>query len=178
MTDNSRTSTAKDVFKSFFAVNDDENGEMVYNKGWERIPENWYRTPVDYGLVSLNLDLVSWVLQHPELASVGGNMGKVNSFAGVDLHDVTGGILNATSLLEGNNLFCFSLEIVKTFAPNALAPIFKSLEVPLQMINDAVVGPLLDISCPAFQDLTMEGDDFFTGLSNKYPGANKTGSAL
>lgn len=159
-------------------MTEDKDGELVYNVGHERIPENWYRTPVDYGLISLNLDLVSWVLQHPELGSVGGNMGEVNSFAGVDLHDVTGGILNATSLLEGNNLFCFALEIVKTFAPNALAPLFKTLEVPLKMVNDAVVGPLLDIGCPAFQDLTMEGDDFFTGLSGKYPGANKSGSAL
>lgn len=159
-------------------MTDGDDGEMVYNAGHERIPKNWFRTPVDYGLVSLNLDLVSWVLQHPELGSVGGNMGEVNSFAGVDLHDVTGGLLNATSLLEGNNLFCFALEIVKTFSPNALAPIFKTLEVPLKMVNDAVVGPLLDIGCPAFQDLTMEGDDFFTGLSGKYPGAKKSGSAL
>ncbi|KAL1869626.1 hypothetical protein Daus18300_005481 [Diaporthe australafricana] len=168
----------KDVFKSFFAVTEDANGELVYKKGEERIPENWYRTPVDYGLVSLNLDLVAWVLAHPELGSVGGNMGEVDTFAGVDLADVTGGVLNAASLLEGNNLFCFALEIVKTFAPNALAPVFKSLEAPLKLINDAVVGPLLDIGCPAFQDLTMGGEDLFSGLSGKFPGANKSGSAL
>ncbi|POS71959.1 oxidase [Diaporthe helianthi] len=168
----------KDVFKSFFAVTDNQNGEMVYNAGHERIPENWFRTPVDYGLASLNLDLVSWAQQHPELASVGGNTGGVNTFAGVDLDDVTGGLLDATSLLEGNNLCCFALEVVKTFAPNALAPLFQALEVPLQMVSDAVVGPLLDLGCPAFQDLTMEGDDFFTGLSTKYPGAKRSAFML
>ncbi|KAG8158101.1 hypothetical protein KVR01_011862 [Diaporthe batatas] len=168
----------KDVFKSFFAVTDDKDGEMVYNPGHERIPENWFRTPVDYGLVSLNLDIVAWALQHPELGSVGGNTGAVDTFTGVDLHDVTGGLLNAATLLEGNNLLCFALEVVKTFAPNALAPLFQALEVPLQMVNDALVGPLLDTGCPAFKDLTMEGDDLFTGLSKKYPGANKSGAAL
>lgn len=40
---------------------------MTYTKGHERIPENWYRTPIDYGLVSLNLDIVLLITQHPEL---------------------------------------------------------------------------------------------------------------
>ncbi|KAI3393294.1 hypothetical protein diail_4476 [Diaporthe ilicicola] len=168
----------KDVFKSFFAVVDDENGEMVYRKGEERIPENWYRTPVEYGLVGLNLDLVSWVTQHPELGSVGGNLGRVDTFTGLDLHNVTGGVLNAESLLEGNNLLCFALAIVKTFAPSALAPLFKLLEAPLKLIEDAVAGPLADSGCPAYQDLTMGGQDLFAGLANKYPGANMSGSAL
>ena len=33
-----------DVFKSFFAVTG-ERGSHVWNKGQERIPENWYRRP-------------------------------------------------------------------------------------------------------------------------------------
>lgn len=41
---------------------------MTYREGWERIPENWYRTPVDYGLVQLNLDTVDFILKYPELA--------------------------------------------------------------------------------------------------------------
>jgi hypothetical protein len=52
--------------KSFFAVSGEE-GNFTYNKGWERIPENWYKTPVDYGLVSLNLDTVDFILKYPEL---------------------------------------------------------------------------------------------------------------
>lgn len=44
-----------------------EGDNMTYTKGHERIPENWYRTPVDYGLVSLNLDIVLLITQHPEL---------------------------------------------------------------------------------------------------------------
>lgn len=41
---------------------------MTYNKGHERIPENWYRIPTDYGLISFNLDLINLTLKYPELA--------------------------------------------------------------------------------------------------------------
>lgn len=163
--------------RSFYGVHE-ENGELVYNKGWEQIPENWYRIAVDYGLVQTNLDLVDWILQHPVLASVGGNLGRVNSFAGVNVEDISGGVLNATSILEGNNLVCFVLQVVKTFAPNSLSSLFKTLELPLKLVNDAVLNPLLDLSCPEFKDLTMDGKDFLTGLMDKYPGAAKSGFAF
>ncbi len=51
---------------SIFAV-EENNGQLVYNKGHERIPENWYRLPVDYTLVQFNLDLINWMTQYPEL---------------------------------------------------------------------------------------------------------------
>ena len=58
---------AKDVLKSFFAIyGEDDN--LEYKEGWEQIPQNWYRTPVDYSIVSLNLDIVAWVLQDPSIA--------------------------------------------------------------------------------------------------------------
>jgi hypothetical protein len=59
---------AKETLKSFFAVVEDEEGKLGYNEGWERIPENWYKTPVDYGLVQLNIDTVTLASLHPELA--------------------------------------------------------------------------------------------------------------
>lgn len=38
---------------------------MTYKRGHERIPENWYRRPVDYGLISFNLDLLQLVAMDP-----------------------------------------------------------------------------------------------------------------
>ena len=58
---------AKETLKSFFGVYGDED-HMEYREGWERIPENWYRTPLDYGLIGLNLDIIDWVVKYPELA--------------------------------------------------------------------------------------------------------------
>ncbi len=151
---------------------------MTYQKGSERIPENWFRFHGEYTLAKLNVDLVSWVRKHPRLASIGGNLGEVNSFSGVDWADLTGGAINAATLLEGNNLVCFSLEIVKAFAPNSLSTLFSSLTKPLKLINDAVLDPLLDLGCPAFDELRAGGKDVLGTLLNKYPGAKKSGFAF
>jgi hypothetical protein len=151
---------------------------LKYNRGWERIPENWYRLQGDYGFVHLNLDLLAWISKHPELANMGGNLGEVNSFAGIDLEDLTGGVVNAVTLLEGNNLICFTLEIIKAFAPNSLSTLFATLEKPLQLINDALLDPLLDLNCPAMDELTKGGKDILSDLSKKYPGAMKSGVAF
>jgi hypothetical protein len=57
----------QEVFRKFFAVYEGKNGTLEYRKGHETIPENWYRKPIEYGLVPLNLDIVSWVMKHPVL---------------------------------------------------------------------------------------------------------------
>lgn len=161
-----------------WGVTTQSDGTLKYNRGWERMPANWYRMRGDYNLVDLNLDLLTWVAKHPEIANIGGNMGTVNSFAGVDLSDLTGGVLNAAKLLEGNNLVCFSLEIVKAFAPNSLSSLFTTLVKPLQIINDAVGPSLTSLACPAMAELTANGNDIVASLLGKYPGAKKSGFAL
>lgn len=50
-----------------FGVNGSDDA-LQYHYGYERIPENWYRRPIDYGLVDLNLDIVGFAAQYPELA--------------------------------------------------------------------------------------------------------------
>ncbi|KAF5004926.1 hypothetical protein FDECE_8597 [Fusarium decemcellulare] len=167
----------KETLKSFFAVSGKE-GKLVYKRGWERIPENWYRRPVDYSLLNLNLDVLAYVAKYPELGSIGGNLGEVNSYAGVDLSDVTGGVLNLTKLLKGNNLLCFVFEVIKTAAPNSLSTIFKIIETPLRMITDTLGAAILDLSCPAFNDLTVGGKSLDEALKDKFPGALLSDSIL
>jgi hypothetical protein len=57
----------QDVFRKFFGVYKNAHGTLEYRQGHETIPENWYRKPVEYGLVPLNMDLVGWVMEHPVL---------------------------------------------------------------------------------------------------------------
>lgn len=57
----------QDIFKKFFAVYDDEDGQMHYKPGWETFPDNWFRKPIEYGLVALNLDTIGWIAKHPVL---------------------------------------------------------------------------------------------------------------
>lgn len=151
---------------------------MIYKRGWERIPENWYRRPVPWGLVDLNLDVVTWSERHPLLLSIGGNTGQVNTFTGIDLSDLTGGVLNSQTLLEGNNLVCFSLEIAKTLGPNSLSTLYRSLATPINLISAAIAAPLLDLACPVFADLASNGTDIWDTLLEVYPGTEKAASAL
>ncbi|KAK7705981.1 hypothetical protein SLS57_009898 [Botryosphaeria dothidea] len=168
----------QEVFKKFFAVYEDDQGNLEYRKGHETFPDNWYRKPIEYGLIPLNLDTVGWILKHPVLGSIGGNTGTVNSFSGLDLHNITGGVLNATSLLENNNLLCFVFELLKTFAPNSLSPLLSTLEVPLKLITDTLATPLLSLACPAWKDMTEGGEPLWDAIQTKFPGAGKAGSSL
>lgn len=110
--------------------------------------------------------------------SIGGNTGKVNSFTGVDLGNMTGGVYNAGTLLQGNNLLCFVFEAMKFMAPDSLSPLFSSLGLPMQLVNDALAAPLLSLACPALKDLTVGGKPLWDGLQELYPGAAMSGRAL
>lgn len=144
----------------------EENGKLIYKRGWERIPENWYRTPIDYSVMAMNMDIVTMLVQRPVLASIGGNMGEVNSFTGVDLADLTGGLLNIPMLLEDNNLMCFVFQLLKTLAPNSLSSIFTIIDVPLQILTETLDLRLLDLACPAFDDIKQGGTDLGTVLDD------------
>ncbi|KAK4501880.1 hypothetical protein PRZ48_007689 [Zasmidium cellare] len=161
----------QDILKSFFAVSG-EPSNFTYQKGWERIPENLYKTPVDWTVVQFNLDLVDWILQYPELGSIGGNAGEVNTFAGISLADPVTGIANVTNLLEGNNLICFALQVVKLAAPSYTNNIFKTLAAPLELILDALATPLLDLGCPSWTALQRGGKPLLEYMQDSYPGAN------
>ncbi|KAI5361286.1 Putative chloroperoxidase [Septoria linicola] len=166
-----------DILKSFYAVSGDR-GNFTYAKGHERIPDNWWKTPVDYSLVQLNLDVVHFVLRYPIFGSIGGNVGKVNSFTGVNLDDPVDGVLNLTNLLEGNNLLCFILEVVNFAAPNYLNNLVSTLVEPLKMLTDAIAVPLLNLSCPQLDEITRDGVPLWDSLGAQFPGANKSGIAL
>ncbi|KAJ9643196.1 hypothetical protein H2204_002091 [Knufia peltigerae] len=168
----------KEVFKSFWGVIDTEDGGLEYKRGWERIPENWFRRPVDYGLVQMNLDFVDWFLKYPKLMSIGGNTGTVNSFTPLDIGDISGGVLNLETLLQGNNLICFALQIVKTVSPNSLSNLFATLAEPLKLITDALGSALTSLTCPSFGDLAYGGQPIWDSLNKAFAGPERAGSPL
>lgn len=150
-------------------------GNFTYRKGWERIPADWYHRPLPYSLVGVNLDLVDWIVRNPVLGSIGGNVGTVNSFVGVDLSDPVSGLTNVPKLLESNNLVCFVLEFVKLAAPSYTNNLITTLAAPLTSLLDALAVPLLSLDCPQFDALTKGGVPLWESLQQQFPGANKTG---
>ena len=112
------------------------------------------------------------------MISIGGNTGTINSFSGLNLQDITGGILNSASLLESNNLLCFALEALKTFLPNSLSPLLSTLAAPIDLVADVLAAPILSLACPAWQDLTEGGEPLWNVIQNSFSGAKKAGSSL
>lgn len=110
--------------------------------------------------------------------SIGGNTGTVNSFTGIDIHDLSGGVLNASTLLQNNNLLCLVFEVLKFSSPDALSGLYKTLGEPLRLITDSIAAPLLALSCPAFEELQMGGQPFWAAALKAFPGAAKSKSAL
>jgi hypothetical protein len=96
----------------------------------------------------------------------------------LDLHNITGGLLNADSLLEDNNLICFVLEVLKTFLPNSLSPLLATLTAPVTMVSDVLAAPLLSLSCPAWKDLVKGGEPLWNVIQKTFPGAKTAGSSL
>lgn len=175
--DNPDENLAKNVLRSFYGVTENPNGSLSYTPGHERIPENWFPRQTPYTILDFNAAEAALLVKQPELLSVGGNTGEVNSFAGIDVGDLTGGVFNAANLLEGNNLVCFALEVVKFAGPNSLSSALKTLSEPIELLGK-IVAPLVDLSCPVFEDLTVGGTNFWDHAMQAYPGANKSGSAL
>jgi len=88
--------------------------------------------------------------KYPELFSLGGNTGTVNSFTGVDLGTLTGGIFHAETLLEGNNLACFLLQAAQQGASSSLAGLLASIVDPvLTLVNNAISPVTTALACPA-----------------------------
>ncbi|GKU06193.1 oxidase [Fusarium langsethiae] len=121
----------------------EEGDKLTSKQGWERILTNCIR----------------------------GNMGEVNSYAGVDVSNITGRVLNLTKLLKGNNVLYLVFEVVKTASPNSLSSLFSIVVPPLRFLADALSTALLDLSCHALKDLTVCGESFTKGMQKKFPGA-------
>ncbi|KAJ8508470.1 heme-thiolate peroxidase [Pleurotus djamor] len=107
---------SKTVLKSFFGVTG-EYPDFVYNRGHERIPDIYYRRPNDYYMTDFVSNVISGAQKYPQFLSVGGNMGKPNTFTGIDLKNLTGGAYSTTSLLDPKNLICFVYLILAGYLP-------------------------------------------------------------
>jgi hypothetical protein len=154
-----------DVLKSFFAITG-EPGGFTWNEGQEKIPDNWYKRAIgdEYTIPYFNLDLLAAALEHPEFLSVGGNTGATNSFTGVDLEDLTGGVYNLQTLADGDNAMCFAFQAAQQAAPDLLKGLFSSITKPLSQLTDALTKVFSELSCPELQAID-------TSQFAQYPGA-------
>lgn len=118
---------------------------------------------MQYSLADVAADVGIGYLAYPKTLRFGGNAGKVNSFIGVAVSDLTGGVLDATTLFEGDNFACFIFNLAQQAIPSAL-------KGPLAAINNATsfldtyLSPFLNtLECP-------ELGKFDQSVFNSFPG--------
>ncbi|KAF2763409.1 Cloroperoxidase [Pseudovirgaria hyperparasitica] len=156
---------SKEVLRSFFAVEGDDTN-YVHHRGQERIPENWYKRPggLDrYNIVDVGLDLVAGAINYGDLLAIGGNTGKPNTFTGVNVGDLTGGVFNAATLLEGNNLMCFLVQAATAANVDELSKLENLLGDLLNPVLDMLSDMIVGLTCPQLKSLN-------TDLLKQFPG--------
>ncbi|KAH7346826.1 Chloroperoxidase [Rhexocercosporidium sp. MPI-PUGE-AT-0058] len=131
-TENSDGVLKQEVVKGFFAISE-ESGNFTYSSGNKRNPENWYKPAIG--------DDVS---HYPNILTIGGNTGTVNTSTPVGFEDPTGG---AASLA----------------APDLLKNLYKDITKLLAMLNKATKNVLAPLRCPQLSKMDA-------GQLGNYPG--------
>jgi hypothetical protein len=160
----------KEVLKSFFAISGPDDA-LVYTYGHEQIPANFYRRAIgnEYIFAEFLEDLDMFATYFPEMISIGGNTGTVDSYAALDLGNFTGGVYEASTLLEGNNLPCFLFESLLAAAPDVLKGGYSDPSGPMSTLLDNVNSLIGSYACPAIESLNE-------GQFAQYPGAQTSSS--
>lgn len=130
----------------------------------------WYKRFIgdEYTIAAFTAEAVSIELANPELIRIGGNTGQPNTFTGVNIDDLTGNVLNAQTLLEGNNLMCLAFMAAQQASPDILGGLVGNVLLAVQKLTDALTPILTALNCP-------EISQYDATLLKAFPGA---GSAL
>lgn len=157
-----------EVLKSFYGISG-EDGKFVYNRGYERIPDHWYtRNVIDaYTIPYLLLDAVKMQRQYPEFGSIGGNTGKVDTFVGLNPSDLTGGVFNAATLAEGNNLFCYAMQLTIQESPDILSGLFTDTNQAMSKIGPVLNNLTDSLGCPSLNNVDKGQFEQFPGYTQK-----------
>jgi hypothetical protein len=160
----------KEILKSFFSISGPDDN-LVYTEGYEQIPANFYKRAIgnEYTIPLFIEDTFSFASNFPEMFSIGGNTGKVDSYAALDLGNLTGGIYNSADLLEGNNLWCFVFQSLLAAAPDVLKGGYSDPSGPMATLLDSVNTIIGNDACPQIETLNE-------GQFARYPGAQTSSS--
>nr|XP_018904130.1 PREDICTED: aromatic peroxygenase-like [Bemisia tabaci] len=153
------------VLMSFYAVSG-TSGNFTYRRGWERIPDNWYRRAIgdEYTIPFYLADVAAAASQYPQFLSAGGNTGRVNTFTGIDVGNLTNGLYNLQTLLEGDNLLCYLFQTLEVAALDVAKRVVGFVVAPVRALIRRVVGYGAEgLTCPQL-------DGLYPSLLSSLPG--------
>ncbi|KAJ6453260.1 oxidase-like protein [Mycena vitilis] len=159
---------SNNVLKAMYGITGPP-GALVYTRGTERIPENWYRRSLGdpYGAARVVTDLAAMAVYDPRTVVFGGNTHGPNTFAPIDLHNFTGGVYNAAALLQGDNAACFVFQATRILFPSALVGLESVALKILRPLLDVVDGILAGLTCPRLESVD-------SSIFEQYPGYRKS----
>lgn len=107
-------------------------------------PCSWYKRAADdaWTLADILISTAQQCASYPTNCQVGGNTGTVNSFSGVDLGDITGGLINSVDdLSDPAKLGCFLSQAIQADVPSFLDNVFEG--AALASAQSAIATTLL-----------------------------------
>jgi hypothetical protein len=72
----------------------------------------------------------------------------VNTFTGLNVADLTGGVYSAETLFSGDNFACFSFQLLQQGIPDFASNALNLLSPVTKLVNQFVTPLLGDLSCP------------------------------
>ena len=76
---------------------------------------------------------------------------------------LTDGVFDGATLAQGNNLACFTFQLVQAEAPTVLAGLYEDLTAALQPLAENIAGNLAGLGCPQLEGVNA-------GMYGVYPG--------
>lgn len=159
-------------FLSLWGYSTDAQGNLVYQYGHERIPDNYYKRAEDdaWTLSDIVISTAQQCESYPSNCQVGGNTGTVNSFSGFDLGNLTGGFINSVQdLSDPNRMGCFISQAIQADVPSFLDAVFEgpALATALGLVNTQLLPALAPLgNCP-----NLPAGKSVYAYGHGYPGA-------
>lgn len=97
---------------------------------------------------------------------------------GLDISDLSGGVLNAQDLLRGNNAVCLGLSLLIEFSPSLLTSLYTTITTPLKKITDSITPLIGSLDCPQLKTATNGGTNILEKWKTTYPGVKRAGVAF
>lgn len=160
-----------EVLKSFYSITG-ESGSFVYTPGYEQIPSNWYTRAADdpYTIPFFETDLLGFAQQFPQILVPGGNTGTTNSFTPLNISALTGGVYNAQTLTQGNNLQCFAYQAMQQASPDMLKGLYSDISGPLGLLTTQITDVIGGLGCPQLQSIDKSQFNQYPGYTQSYDG--------
>jgi hypothetical protein len=95
------------------------------------------------------IETIANICIQPKFLNIGGNLGKTNTFTGVDVTNLTGGVLNGAELLQGNNAACLAYQFAANAKPDVTLNVFN-------VVDKALGSVLSELNCPQLEQIDEE----------------------